>query len=357
MPLPTPQKDEPKDKFVDRCMGDDTMRDEYRDPGQRRAICESQWDEGHKEKGMSSDIQYGHIITAVLSSAWAILPGKLAVILDLITFRAAGGTLSAEEVQERIGAAGRPQPRTAGQVQIIPIMGTIVPRGNLLAESSGAVSAERLAAQFRQAMVDPAIGAVVFDIDSPGGAVQGIPELAAEIYRARGSKPILAVANTLSASAAYWLAVQADEVYASPSGEVGSIGVLAVHENLAGLMEKPGVQTTLLTADISPRKAEGHPFGPLDDEARAYLQSRVDEYGTMFVGDVAKGRGVSVADVREHFGQGRVMGAKAAKAAKLMDGMATLSEGVDMATRRVRQSQRARAELDLRQRRLRAIAR
>ena len=84
----------------------------------------------------------------------------------------------------------------------------------------------------------------VFDGDSAWGEVDGTPELASEIFAARGQKPIIAVVNTLAASAAHWLAAQADEIVISPSAQAGSIGVWVLHQDLSGQLEKMGVNRT-----------------------------------------------------------------------------------------------------------------
>ena len=89
---------------------------------------------------------------------------------------------------------------------------------------------------------------IVFDGDSAWGEVDGTPELASEIFAARSQKPIIAVVNTLAASAASWLAAQADEIVISPSAQAGSIGVWVLHQDLSGLFEKMGVKNTLLCA-------------------------------------------------------------------------------------------------------------
>src|SRR5439155_18801629 len=146
---------------------------------------------------------------------------------------ASGTRLSAEEIEARI--AGGPTPvapaPSSPAIAVLPIHGVIVPRAGMFSDVSGATSAEGLTARFNSAMADPRVRAIALDLDSPGGAVQGIQELGDAIYAARGTKPIVAVANHLAASAAYWLASQADELVVTPSGEVGSIRVLAVHDD------------------------------------------------------------------------------------------------------------------------------
>ncbi|HUS98339.1 MAG TPA: S49 family peptidase [Hyphomicrobiaceae bacterium] len=169
---------------------------------------------------------------------------------------------------------------------------------------------------------DPAIGTVVLDINSPGGMVTGTPEAAEAIFEARDTTRIVALVNPLAASAAYYLASQANEIVAVPTADVGSIGVFMLHADCSGLMEAAGIKPTFIFA--GKYKTEGNPFEPLSDEAAAYLQSDVDESYREFVQAVARGRGVSVAKVEADFGQGRTMMAKAAKKAGMVDRVSTL---------------------------------
>jgi ClpP class serine protease len=85
-------------------------------------------------------------------------------------------------------------------------------------------------------------------IDSPGGALDGVPEFAGEIFATRGRKKVIAIANTIAASAAYWIASSAEELVVTPSGSVGSIGVFAVHEDLSKALDMAGLKVTLLAA-------------------------------------------------------------------------------------------------------------
>lgn len=302
---------------------------------------------------MSDELKYTRIIEAATSTPWAILPAKLAVIQDLISFRASGGKLMADEIRERVGAydAATVRRASANGVAIIPIMGTIMPRANLMSEYSGGTSVQGLTKQLRAALADPEVGSILLDIDSPGGQVSNVPELAAEILASRGDKPIVAVANTLAASAAYWLAASADEIVVSPSAEVGSIGVLAMHEDVSGMLEREGVKVNFIHA--GKYKVEGNPYEPLTDEARGAMQARVDEYYEMFVSAVAKGRGVTPAAVRGGFGEGRVVGAKEAVRLGMADRVATLDETIARLQNGRRRSSKTGASLETRQRRLR----
>ena len=273
-------------------------------------------------------MQFERVLRSVFGEPWAILPSKLAVIADLVRFRAAGGHLTAAEIQDRIGAAvqQRPTAMRGGAVAVLPLHGVIHQRMNLMSEMSGGTSTEMFAQSFRAAMADDAIRAIVIDVDSPGGGVYGVDELAAEILRARGSKRVVAVANSLAASAAYYIASAAEEVVVTPSGEVGSIGVFTAHQDLSKAAEAEGVKTTLIAA--GKYKVEGNPFEPLSDEARAELQSRVDAYYGLFVAAVARGRNVTAAQVRGGFGEGRVVGAREAVRLGMADRVGTLDETI-----------------------------
>lgn len=225
-------------------------------------------------------------------------------------------------------AAAAGEAEAKGATAIISLRGMITPFGSgllaLLGLGGGGLEAFRCA--LRKALTDEEVGSIVLNIDSPGGLVDLVPETAAEIREARGTKPIVAVANTMAASAAYYLASQADEVVVTPSGMVGSIGVLIRHDDLSGRMEQMGVKTTLIYA--GKYKVEGNPFEPLSKEAKAALQGDVDELYGMFVADVAAGRNVDEQAVRDGFGQGRVILAQEAVKMGLADKVATLEETI-----------------------------
>lgn len=272
--------------------------------------------------------RYPQIVKLAASSPWAILPEKLAAILELISLRAGGGRFSAEDIEARIGSpAPARQRERVGTVAVLPLYGTIIPRANLMSEMSGGTSLQQWGAAFQAAVDDPEVGAILMDVDSPGGLTDGVPEMAAQIREARGSKPIVAIANTDAASAAYWLASQADEVVMTPSGMVGSIGVFAAHEDVSGQQEQDGVRTTLISAGKF--KTEASPFEPLTEEARAAIQDRVDAFYSMFVADVAKGRGVPASSVTGGFGEGRVVTAAQAMKMGMVDRVAGFEATVE----------------------------
>jgi signal peptide peptidase SppA len=214
-------------------------------------------------------------------------------------------------------------------IGVLPVVGAIVHRGNMFTEASGTASADMLGKQFDAMIAHPDVGSVVLDIDSPGGQAAGIQELAAKIASARGTKPIIAQVNPEAASAAYWLATAADEIVATPSGEVGSIGAYAYHLDRSGLNETLGVKPTYIS--YGEFKTEGNPDGPLTDEALIEVQASVDRVGKQFESDVAKYRGVDLATVRKDWGKGRMIDASRAKSLGMVDRIGTLEETIGRA--------------------------
>jgi len=282
-------------------------------------------------------IRYRHVLEQVARRPWAMLPSTLAVVVDLLHYRSRGHRLTEEEVQERIDPqraafdarrAASKKAGAGGQVAVLPVMGVIAPRTAAFdsVSSPGGTGVDAFTQMFRQALGDPSVGSILLEIDSPGGQVDGVPELADEIRRSRGQKPIVAIANTCAASAAYWIASACDEIVVSPSGEVGSVGVYCAHQDLSGALEQAGRKVTLISAGKF--KVEGNPFEPLSAEALAAIQADVDEFYGMFTAAVAKGRGVAVSDVVDGFGQGRMVLARTAVKEGMADRVGTFDDTV-----------------------------
>jgi signal peptide peptidase SppA len=214
--------------------------------------------------------------------------------------------------------------RVSGAVAVLPLTGIITPRGSFLSMLFGGGGGGLMAfrEQFADALTSTDIGAIVLDIDSPGGLVSLVQETAAEIRAARGVKPIVAVCNTLAASAAYWIAAQADEIVCTPSGECGSVGVYMVHEDYSAWNEKFGVMPTYIKAGTY--KTEGNPDEPLSKDGEKAWQQEVDDIYGAFLTSVAAGRGITAAEVQANYGEGRCLLAARALEAGMCDRLDTL---------------------------------
>lgn len=291
-------------------------------------------------------MKYERILRYAATTPLALLPSKWAEIASVLIFRASGHEFTPEEIAARLGdERGGSGPASTGTIAVIPIRGVIANRMGTMDESSGGVSAERIGAMLSAVAEQPSVKTILFDIDSPGGTVPGVPELAAQMFAVRESgKRLVAHVNDCACSAAYWLAAQCDEIVSVPSGTVGSIGVFCAHNDLSAALEKEGVKVTLISAGKF--KTAGNPFEPLSDEERAVVQARVDDAYGQFVKDVARGRGVTPADVRNGYGEGRALSAKEAKAAGMIDRIATMEDTIARLSGRSRAGMRAEVDAE-----------
>jgi len=274
--------------------------------------------------------KYRRIVRAIFGSPWAIMPEKLEQIVAFIELKAEGGNLSKDDIAAVMQARKNGNSVVSGSIAVLPLFGIISQRMDLMSEYSGGTSTELFSRDFKSALADPSVTGIIINIDSPGGTVYGVEELATEIYLARGKKPIMAIANSLAASAAAWIGMAAGKFLSTPGGEVGSIGVYSAHTDISKAEEMTGFKTTLISAGKF--KVEGNPYQPLDEEAQSAIQSRVNEYYQMFTKSVARHRGVPISQVREGMGQGRVVGATEAMKLGMIDGIMTLDQAImDMA--------------------------
>jgi Periplasmic serine proteases (ClpP class) len=283
------------------------------------------------------------LLAQCMSTPWALMPETLQAMAGILRRWQAGGDIP-EDTRQRIAAdqsvrAIRAQSNGSaggGLIAVLPLYGIITQRGNMVDVLSGpgSCSTQLFAAALGDALADPAVEQILIDIDSPGGSVYGVEELATQILAARGQKPVVAVANSLAASAAYWIGSAASEFYCTPGGEVGSIGVWQAHEDISDALLYEGIDVTLISA--GKYKVEGNPYEPLTEEAQAFLQSRVDEYYSAFVAAVAQARAVTTDAVTEGMGQGRVVGATVAQSLHMIDGVMTFDQVVGLMQSRIK---------------------
>ena len=247
----------------------------------------------------------------IAATPWALMPECMPAMLGKIAFSG----IDAKPVLAR-----SPSGNSSGAIAVLSLSGVISQHADWFAD----VTLDQFSADLMAAVNDPGVGAVLVSIDSPGGSVYGVQELAGMMMAAREQKPIVALANSLAASAAYWIGCSATEFYCTPSGEVGSIGVWQAHMDISGALDQAGIKATLISA--GKYKTEGNPYQALSDEAQTFMQSRVDDYYNAFVAAVAIARGVDPDTVKNGMGQGRVLGAQDAKKANMIDGIATFPQ-------------------------------
>ena len=181
-------------------------------------------------------------------------------------------------------------------IAVIPVFGTLVKRAGAIEAASGLTSYGHLEEQIIDAATDPAVRAILLDIDSPGGEAAGVFDLADLVYEARSLKPVWAVADEEAFSGAYAIASAAERLIVPRTGGLGSIGVVAVHVDRSARDAMEGFRTTTVYAGA--RKNDFNPHETLKDSARQTLQAEVDRLYQLFVDTVARNRGLTADAVR-----------------------------------------------------------
>lgn len=202
-----------------------------------------------------------------------------------------------------------------GPVAIIPIDGPLFRKASLLTDVSGATSYSTLRKDLAAALDNPQVGAILLEVNSPGGEVDGCTELGAAIRAARGRKPLWAYVGGMMASAAYWLGSACDRIVCSETALIGSIGVKVALIDDSEAEAKEGRRTILIVSDQSPDKSDS----PIDEKVIARNKARATELAAIFVRTVAENRGVSEAKVLADFGKGDVLVGASALAAGMVD--------------------------------------
>ncbi len=179
----------------------------------------------------------------------------------------------------------------------------------------GASDLGDITANLSEATRNPAVRGIFLSVDSPGGTVTGIPEAANLIAQAAKAKPVVAFTDGMMASAAYWLGSQATMIVASPSANVGSIGVYVPWRDTSAQHAAAGVKVNVVKNTGGTFKGMGHPGTSLNDEQLAHMQARVDEIFGLFKGAVTTARRRVNPDAM----RGQVMLGRSAQSAGLVD--------------------------------------
>jgi ClpP class serine protease len=204
-------------------------------------------------------------------------------------------------------------------VAIINIEGSIFRYANLFTYYSGGVSTQLLSQDFSTCLKDPAVRAIMFNINSPGGEADGINELAEMIYQARGVKPLAAYFSGMGCSGALWIGTACDRVYCDQTARVGSIGVCMVYLDDKEALAMAGFKEHVFRSSQSPNKN----LDPATGKGAAAVQTTLDEMGRVFVGAVARNRAVTFEHVLENFGAGGVLVGQFAVEPGMCDGLSS----------------------------------
>lgn len=205
---------------------------------------------------------------------------------------------------------------------IIPVSGSLI---NRFGQSYGYVTGYNfIRSQLNLALADDDVKAIIFDLNSYGGEAAGCFELSDDIFAARGKKPLLGVVDSNCYSACYAIGSALDKLVVTPSGGVGSIGVVAMHVDMSKMLEAWGYNVTFIYS--GEHKVDGNPFEALPAEVKADIQAGVDKSREAFCALVARNRGLDVKVIRDT--EARTYRADAALALGLIDAIASPSAAV-----------------------------
>ena len=268
---------------------------------------------------------YAHVDAQGYPTMWVTRAGELAGVP--VPPAGHGLNLASGIAQVLAGrSGGASSANTSGsKVAVLPVQGTVQKRGGYCS-----LGTKDLVAQLQAANRDPEIVAIVLDIDSPGGQVDGTEEFAQAV--ALSGKPVVAYIDGLGASAAYWIASQASSIFinSASTGYAGSLGVLCMSINQSAFLEKQGVKVEILRSSRAVDKARLNPVEPLSDDVRAAVQADLDQIGETFIAAVQKGRAGKLSTKEDVF-TGKVYRGADAKKHGLVDAIGSLQDAVNKA--------------------------
>jgi protease-4 len=253
---------------------------------------------------------------------WGIILGlsvlaNIALFLMLIGLVAVFATGQKGVFTEEVIQAG---PRTS-KIAVITVQGII--------DNEQAQDVYR---QIKSAQQDKRVKGLILRVNSPGGTISGSDQICNEIrkYRKKEDKPVVAFMQGVAASGGYYVSVGCDKIVAEPTVITGSVGVMAGHFVLQGLLEeKLGIQPVIFKS--GEKKDWPSPFQPVTEEQRQYIQDKlINPAYDRFVQVVAEGRGeaLTLADVKR-LADGSVYGAEEALSEKLIDKIGYIDEAIE----------------------------
>lgn len=278
------------------------------------------------------------LIEALQQHKWAMQRDVLLSLSNIILRHDDGIKLEQAEIDAIAARHGDSDDdsdvRMVGNIAVVPITGVI---------SKGARSVDRISQprgtstgeiqmNLSRALDNDSVSAVLLDIDSPGGTVAGIEATSNFIFKSRGRKPIIAFIGDLGASAAWWLASQADLVVAMEGASIGSIGVFSVVIDSSEAAKQQGVRVMIIGSGSL--KGMGQPGTAITKEHRTELQKSVDDTNGIFIAHVAKGRGLTTEQVEAVAGGGTFRGVEALSNL-MIDQVGSFEDAISLAERRI----------------------
>lgn len=301
-----------------------------------------------------------HLLSLIVNTPLMAHPRKAAVVYSTLRQRAGGAGIELPDMDAQRIDALRPEPEAnefigtnpaAGEgtwlrrepfrldagVGIISTVGSMVNRGGWIGnDGSGLVSYEGTKFQLQRAGQDSRVKSIILDVETPGGQAVGAMELAQAVREVAAIKPVYAIANGMACSAGYALISGATQIITTPSGLVGSIGVVMLHLDQSQMLADAGVKPTFIHAGA--KKVQGNSLQPLSDEDAADLQAEVDATYDLFLETVGLGRGARLTPAQARATEAGTFMGRAAVDVGLADDVGTFEEVLREAQSRARAS-------------------
>lgn len=255
------------------------------------------------------------LLTKLSITPWAIHPGMFDIISNVLNKHTLDIELkSVTQVKDENMTIAY---TIVDGKAIVPLHGVVLKKSMGMEGESGMVTTLNIENTLKNAVENRAVNSIILDMDSPGGTVDGVMEMAALIYELRQYKPIIGYANGLMCSAMYWIGAATERLYTYDTSHIGSIGVYMMHVDQSSYNDKEGFKVTYIKAGKF--KTVGNPHESLTDESKAVLQKNVDDIYDLFIKDVAKYRGKTEEYVRENMADGKVFMGREAVEVGLVD--------------------------------------
>jgi len=270
-----------------------------------------------------------NLITKLSSQPWLMEPNWMRVALNIVSRNPPTLGLDGEfkeKIEKRALSLGDGKKQELkfvekrGNIGVLNIRGPIVRYGGMMELSADVRSLESYAREFKVLEEDPSVEVIILNIDSPGGEAAGISQFAT--YIRNSPKRVVAYVDDLAASAAYWIASAAREIYASQTAFVGSIGVVFTVMDDSEKLKKEGIEKVEIVSVQSPKKRPDIK----SEEGQKQIQVWANDLADKFIKAVAAYRGVSEDYVLNNFGQGDLLIADKAKDVKMIDGIMTFEK-------------------------------
>lgn len=246
-----------------------------------------------------------------------------AASMDLAAHVASSKTPRLESSIDMMDLTSPSDPARTQRIATVFATGTLTKAGTSIDSSSSLAQFRR---DVRQVAADPSVDGILLLIDSPGGTVAGTADAAAAVAEAAAVKPVFAYVEDLAASAAYWIASQADTITANhATAMVGSIGTYLVVYDSSQAAKNAGIKAHLFTT--GPLKGAGAPGTPITPEQAQHFQQMVEQTNQQFLLAIAKGRQLEAGYV-ETLATGATWLANEALSVGLIDQIAGLDQTV-----------------------------